>query len=269
MYGLGIDIGSTASKVAIVDEGRNLVGSSICSLGAGTSGAVKALSMEFEQAGLDWNDMACSVATGYGRQRFDRADKQISEISCHAKGVDLLLPGVRTIVDIGGQDAKALRLQPNGALEEFIMNEKCAAGTGRFLDVMARVVESEVSCLEELDAQSDAPVDISSTCTVFAESEVVSRLAAGDPIPNIVAGIHRSVARRAAGLVRRLGPIEAPVAMSGGVARNRGVVRALERELGVPIEVPVHCQLCGAFGAALFAVERAERGWGASEAGIV
>ena len=134
---------------------------------------------------------------------------------------------------------------------------------------MARVVESEVSCLEELDAQSDAPVDISSTCTVFAESEVVSRLAAGDPIPNIVAGIHRSVARRAAGLVRRLGPIEAPVAMSGGVARNRGVVRALERELGVPIEVPVHCQLCGAFGAALFAVERAERGWGASEAGIV
>lgn len=262
MYGLGIDIGSTSSKVVIVDEESRVVGSSLCALGAGTSGADQALSMAFGQTGLDWGDLACSVATGYGRQRFDRADQQISEISCHAKGVRLLLPGIRTIVDIGGQDAKALRLRPDGALDTFIMNEKCAAGTGRFLDVMARVVESEASCLGELDAQADSPAEISSTCTVFAESEVVSRLAAGEPIPNIVAGIHRSVAKRAAGLVRRLGPIEGPLAMSGGVARNQGVVRALEGELGSPIEVPDQCQLCGALGAALFAVERARCGAG-------
>lgn len=260
MFGIGIDIGSTASKAVVVDEGREVVGSSICALGAGTSGAAQALSMLFEQTGLAWEDMSCSVATGYGRQRFDRAEKQVSEISCHAKGVSLLLPGIRTIVDIGGQDAKALRLRSDGALDQFIMNEKCAAGTGRFLDVMARVVESDVSSLGRLDERADSPAEISSTCTVFAESEVISRLAEGEPIPNIVAGIHRSVARRAAGLVRRLGPVEGPVAMSGGVARNQGVVRALADELGVPVEIPDRCQLCGALGAALFAIENAERG---------
>lgn len=255
MYAIGIDIGSTASKVVIVDERRDVVGSSICALGAGTSGVAQALSLVFEQTGLDWNDMGCSVATGYGRQRFDRADKQVSEISCHAKGASLLLPGIRTVIDIGGQDAKALRLREDGALDEFIMNEKCAAGTGRFLDVMARVIESDVSLLGELDGQACSPAEISSTCTVFAESEVISRLAEGEPIPNIVAGIHRSVARRAAGLVRRLGPVESPIAMSGGVARNQGVVRALADELGMPIEIPDRCQLCGALGAALFAIE--------------
>ncbi len=246
MYGLGIDIGSTASKAVIVNERRETVGSSVCALGAGTSGVDQALSALFEQTSLAWDDIAYSVATGYGRQRFNRADKQVSEISCHAKGVSLLLPGVRTIIDIGGQDAKALRLRADGALDEFIMNEKCAAGTGRFLDVMARVVESDVSLLSELDGQADLPVEISSTCTVFAESEVISRLAEGEPIPNIVAG--------------RLGPVEGPVAMSGGVARNQGAVRALENELGVAIEIPDSCQLSGALGAALFAIEALGKG---------
>lgn len=256
MYALGIDIGSTATKVAIVDEDGHLVGSAICGLGAGTSGVDRALAEAFESTGTGWEDIGASVATGYGRQRFEHADTQVSELSCHARGMSALIPGTRTIIDIGGQDAKALRLGAGGMLENFAMNEKCAAGTGRFLDVMARVLESQTSELGDLDAQSIAPVDISSTCTVFAESEVISRLASGEAIPDIVAGIHKSVARRTAGLVRRLGPVEEPVAMSGGVARNAGVVRALERELGVPISVPSDCQLCGALGAALLAVKR-------------
>lgn len=259
MYGLGIDIGSTATKVAIVDETGALVGSAIHGLGAGTSGADKALAEAFEATGLSWDAIDFSVATGYGRQRFERADKQLSELSCHARGMNQLLPGIRTIIDIGGQDAKALRLTPAGVLDNFVMNEKCAAGTGRFLDVMARVLESDISQLGELDAQSTEVVEISSTCTVFAESEVISHLAAGLQIPDIVAGIHDSVAKRAAGLVRRLGLVEQPVAMSGGVARNSGVVRALEAELGVSIAVPENCQLCGALGAALYALDRVKR----------
>ena len=259
MYALGIDIGSTATKAVIVDGAGTLVGSAIYGLGAGTSGADKALAEVFESTGLAWDDIGYTVATGYGRQRFDRADKQLSELSCHAKGMNRLLPGIRTIVDIGGQDAKALRLAPTGALDNFVMNEKCAAGTGRFLDVMARVLESDTALLGALDANSTRAVEISSTCTVFAESEVISHLAAGQAIPDIVAGIHESVAKRTAGLVRRLGPVEQPVAMSGGVARNAGVVRALEAELGTSISVPDACQLCGALGAALFAQERVNR----------
>ena len=257
MYGLGIDIGSTATKVAIVDETDALVAWAIHGLGAGTSGADKALADAFEASGLSWGDIDYTVATGYGRQRFDRADRQISELSCHARGMNHLLPGTRTIIDIGGQDAKALRLMPNGTLDNFVMNEKCAAGTGRFLDVMARVIESDTDELGALDALSTQATEISSTCTVFAESEVISHLAAGEAIPDIVAGIHESVAKRTAGLVRRLGAVEQPVAMSGGVARNAGVVRALERELDVTISVPEHCQLCGALGAALYAIDRA------------
>ena len=259
MYALGIDIGSTATKAVIVDDEAKLVGSAIQGLGAGTSGADKALAEVFGSTNLSWDDIEFSVATGYGRQRFERADRQLSELSCHARGMNQLLPGIRTIIDIGGQDAKALRLAPSGVLENFVMNEKCAAGTGRFLDVMARVLESDTSMLGALDAQSVEVVEISSTCTVFAESEVISHLAAGLRIPDIVAGIHDSVAKRTAGLVRRLGPVEQPVAMSGGVARNAGVVRALEAELGVTIAVPENCQLCGAIGAALFALDHAKK----------
>lgn len=259
MYALGIDIGSTATKVVIVDASRAAVAAAICALGAGTSGAEKALAQAFGESGLTWDDISSCVATGYGRQRFERADKQVSELSCHAKGMAHLLPDARTIIDIGGQDAKALRVGAGGALDNFVMNEKCAAGTGRFLDVMARVLEADVSQLGELDALSMAPAKISSTCTVFAESEVISQLAAGTAVPDIVAGIHRSVASRTVGLVRRLGPLQEPVAMSGGVARNAGVRRAISAELGVPVAHSAECQLCGALGAALFALERIPR----------
>lgn len=259
MYYLGIDIGSTASKTMVIDDNKNIVGYSVYALGAGTSGIDQALEQLFGATGLCWDDIEAVVATGYGRKRFERANKQISEISCHARGVEALMPGTRTIIDIGGQDVKALRLKPDGMLDTFIMNEKCAAGTGRFLDVMSKVIESDVSQLGALDSRSKNPVVISSTCTVFAESEVISHLAQGEPKEDIVSGIHNSVAHRTAGLVRRLGAVQEPVAMSGGVSKNAGVVRALEEELGVNIEVCDLSQLCGALGAAYYAHDLADK----------
>lgn len=258
MYTLGIDIGSAASKAAILRDGEELVGSAIIGFGAGTSGGARATEEVFRNAGLTSADIAKTVATGYGRMRYEGADKQISELSCHAAGVHFALPGVRTIIDIGGQDVKVLRLTPTGTLDNFVMNEKCAAGTGRFLDVMARVLETSTDQLGILDAQATAPVEISSTCTVFAESEVISHLSCGEGVCDIIAGIHNSVAHRTAGLARRLGVVPA-VAMSGGVAQNQGVVRALSQVLELPIQVPEHTQLMGAIGAALQAYKIAQR----------
>lgn len=258
MYTLGIDIGSTSSKAVVLENGDKVVARSLYALGAGTSGAARVIDDLFEKAQLSWDDISYCIATGYGRQRFEKADEEISELSCHALGMSHLLPGVRTIIDIGGQDVKALSLNDQGMLDNFVMNEKCAAGTGRFLDVMAGVLETETSKLGALDAQAENPVKISSTCTVFAESEVISHLAEGNAIPDIVAGIHNSCAQRTAGLARRLG-VKEPVGMSGGVAQNEGVVRALERELGVSISVPEDCQFAGAIGAAIKAYQKANK----------
>lgn len=258
MHTLGIDIGSTATKAVILEDGDRMIASAIVSFGAGTSGTDRALQALFESSGLTWDDIDYCVATGYGRLHFDQADKQISELSCHAKGMHFMIPEARTIIDIGGQDVKVLRLNDAGALDNFIMNEKCAAGTGRFLDVMAGVLETTTDQLGMLDAQADSRVEISSTCTVFAESEVISHLANKEKIPNIIAGIHDSVAKRTAGLARRLG-VEEIVVMSGGVAQNAGVVRALEEELGVMIKIPPCVQLIGALGAALHGAKAADK----------
>lgn len=258
MYTLGIDIGSTSTKAVILQDGDTIVASSLYARGAGTSGAARVISDLFEKVQLTWDNIARTVATGYGRQRFEQADAEISELTCHALGMQHILPGVRTIIDIGGQDVKVMRLDEKGQLDNFVMNEKCAAGTGRFLDVMAEVLETSVESLGDLDAQATDPVKISSTCTVFAESEVISQLAEGRTIPDIVAGIHNSCAQRTAGLARRLGVME-PVGMSGGVAQNKGIVHALERELGVTITVPKDCQLAGAIGAALQGYRKMKR----------
>lgn len=258
MYALGVDIGSTASKVVILNQDGSVASTAIVDFGAGTSGAQKAVDQAISQIGISWEDIGYTVATGYGRNRFANADKQISELSCHAKGIAKLIPGVRTVIDIGGQDVKVLHLSEDGILENFIMNEKCAAGTGRFLDVMAHVLESSTDQLGALDSQATQAVEISSTCTVFAESEVISHLADGASVPDIVAGIHNSVAHRTAGLAKRVG-VEPSVAMSGGVAQNAGVVRALEEALGHSIQVPPHTQLVGAYGAALMALKKVER----------
>lgn len=258
MYTLGIDIGSTSSKAAILQNGDELVAHAVEPLGTGTEGPRHALEKAFGLCGLSQEDISYTVATGYGRMNCDCADGQISELSCHAKGIHFLLPTVRTVIDIGGQDAKALSITDEGQLTAFQMNDKCAAGTGRFLDVMARVLDVEIGELGPLSQKSRHPVSISSTCTVFAESEVISQLSSKVPIEDIAAGIHSSVAKRVAGMSLRLRR-PPDVAMSGGVALNIGVVHAMEQEMGCRILVHPLCQSAGAIGAAVLAWEKRKK----------
>ena len=258
IYTLGIDIGSTASKCVMLEDGKEIVAKSLISVGAGTSGPQRAISQVLEAAGKKREDMAFVLATGYGRNSMlDIADQQMSELSCHAKGATFLFPEVHTVVDIGGQDVKMLEVE-NGIMVNCVMNDKCAAGTGRFLDVMARVLEVKVADLGNLGAQSTKRVEISSTCTVFAESEVISQLAQDTDKRDIINGIHHSVASRVAGLAHRVG-VKDMVVMTGGVAQNIGVVNALEEELGRTIHTSPLTQYNGALGAALFAYEKYQK----------
>ncbi|MCJ7856503.1 acyl-CoA dehydratase activase [Lachnospiraceae bacterium NSJ-143] len=258
MYVLGLDVGSASSKVVILDEDKNIVSSSVVQVGTGSSGPTRALDEALGKINLTLDDMDKIVATGYGRYAFERADKQISEISCHAKGIFHLIPTARTIIDIGGQDAKAIRLDSRGTVSQFFMNDKCAAGTGRFLEVMARVLEIKLEELADYDSRATEVVNVSSTCTVFAESEVISHLSNNIPKENIIAGIHASVASKACGLAYRTG-LEDDIVMGGGVAQNAGVVRAISRELRRPVIVAPNPQITGALGAALFAYDEAKK----------
>lgn len=253
-YTMGVDIGSTASKCIILKNGCEIIGSSVIAVGAGTSGPKRAIEQALKAANKTYEEITTTVATGYGRNTLKSADKQMSELSCHGKGAHFIFPEIQTLIDIGGQDAKALRISSKGRLTNFVMNDKCAAGTGRFLDVMSNVLEVDISKLAETGEKSERPVKISSTCTVFAESEVISHLANEVAICDIVAGIHRSVASRVAGLVKRIDVVP-QVVITGGVAQNTGVVKALERELEVSIKTTPIAQLVGALGAALYAYE--------------
>ena len=258
IYTLGIDVGSTASKCIMLKDGQEIVAKSLIDVGAGTSGPQRAIDAVLENAGMKKEDVAFTLATGYGRNSLmNFADKQMSELSCHARGAYFLFPDVHTVIDIGGQDVKVLHID-NGAMTNFQMNDKCAAGTGRFLDVMAGVLEVKVQDLGHLDSLSKKRVEISSTCTVFAESEVISQLSMGTDKCDIIAGIHRSVAHRVTGLAHRIGVVPALV-MTGGVAQNEGVVKALQNELGCEIHRSPLTQYNGALGAALYAYQAASR----------
>lgn len=257
IYTMGMDIGSTASKCLILKNGTKIAGSAVIPVGTGTSGPKRAQEEALAKAGIGMDVISRVTATGYGRNTFAGVDDTVSELSCHAIGIHAIFPEVRTLIDIGGQDAKAIRVTEAGRLDNFVMNDKCAAGTGRFLEVMARVLELDVNDLAEKGAQAKKVVNISSTCTVFAESEVISQLSNNVDIADLVAGIHRSVAVRTGSLVRRLGVVK-PVAMSGGVALNQGIVKALEEELGTEIKVSPLAQLNGAYGAAVNAWKHLE-----------
>ena len=218
----------------------------------------KVYRQDVAEAFPDKDDIEFTVATGYGRITYKEADKQITELSCHAKGVAYLVKDARTIIDIGGQDAKVIKLDANGQMVNFGMNEKCAAGTGRFLEVMARVLGCTLSDLSDLAKQSDKEVSISSVCTVFAESEVISQLAGGEKIANVARGAHVAIAKRVAGMCNRVG-VEPKVVMTGGVALNADMVDCMAKELGVPVQAAPDCQAAGAIGAALAAYDAANR----------
>lgn len=254
MYTLGIDIGSSSSKAVIMKDGKEVVSSAVIQVGTGTSGPDRVMEKVFEDIDLTPENIRFTVATGYGRFSVEKADKQISEISCHAKGIFFLHPEARTIIDIGGQDAKAIRLDAKGNIGQFVMNDKCAAGTGRFLDVMSRVLEIPLSEMGNVHFDATEWAFVSSTCTVFAESEVISLLSQGVSRENIVAGVHQSVASKACSLVYRVG-VNDDIVMCGGVAQNPGAVDAIRKQLNKPVIVAKNPQVTGALGAALFAYE--------------
>ena len=255
MFTMGIDIGSTSSKAVILEDEIRVAARKVIEAGIGSEGPDRVFADALSEAGITREEITRVMATGYGRMTFPGADDQASELSCHGKGIHYLIPEARVVIDIGGQDAKVMQINERGALLNFVMNDKCAAGTGRFLDVMAGILSVQTSELAELAAKAEEPLSISSVCTVFAESEVISHLAAGATRSDVAAGIHQSVAKRVAGLGNRIG-FQGPIAMSGGVALNAGVVRALEHELGKQIVTHPDAQLAGAYGAAILAFEK-------------
>ncbi len=247
-YFVGVDIGSTMTKVVIMNEA--IIASFIGATGPEHRKlANRVMEEALASAGLHFDEITYVVATGYGRINVPFADRQITEISCHAKGVSSLLPTARIVIDIGGQDCKGIKLR-NGRVVDFVMNDKCAAGTGRFLEVIAEGLGIRLEEMGELSLAAKNEIDISSTCTVFAEQEVVAKLAEGMPVADLVAGIHKAIAARLYGMVSRL-KIEPDVAVTGGGARNIGLVRALEARLGYPTIIPPEPLLTGAIGAAL------------------
>lgn len=254
----GIDIGSITTDALLFDKEKGIVGYTILQTGADSRRVSDAaIDKVLAEAGRSRSDLSFVVATGCGRKRASLAKETITEITCIAKGVNYLFPEARTIIDIGGQDTKAVRIDPKGRVIEFEMNDKCAAGTGRFIEVMASALKVDLDKIGELSLKHRNDVTISSICTVFAESEVISLVSEGEELEDILYGIHRAIADRTMGLVNRLGGIEQDVVMAGGVAKNLGVVRALENVMGTGIKIPSEPQVVSALGAALLAIEKA------------
>jgi predicted CoA-substrate-specific enzyme activase len=248
----GMDIGSITAETVILQDNQ-MLSSSIVPTGANSrTAAERSLAAALKQASLRQEDLAAIVTTGYGRASFPSATKMITEITCHARGAFFVYPETRTVIDIGGQDSKVIRLDKQGRNVDFQMNDKCAAGTGRFLEVMARALEVKLEDLGRLSRSAQRTIKISSMCTVFAESEVVSLIADNQPQEVIIRGLHDAIADRILGMVRRVG-VEEKVTLTGGVAKNEGVVLALEERLGVKVFVPPEPQIIGALGAALLA----------------
>lgn len=255
VYVMGVDSGSTSTDAVVVDGEGTVVASVILPTGSkATESARKAIGQVLEEAGVSRDQVTLAVATGYGRDSIPDMDTSITEITCHARGAHALCPEAMTIVDIGGQDSKVIKLDRDGGVVNFVMNDKCAAGTGRFLEMMARTMELPLDefCRQGLEWKKD--VKISSMCTVFAESEVVSLVADDTPVPDIIHGLDRSVASKIRSLAKRV-KAEPPYLMTGGVANNEGVVAAIGEALGAPVSTSEDSQLCGALGAALLGLE--------------
>jgi predicted CoA-substrate-specific enzyme activase len=251
----GVDVGSTQTKAIVIDGKGAIVGRALIETGANVVvAAERAFQAALVDAGLQEQMIACVAGTGYGRYRVTFGDLQVTEISCHGRGAVHMFPATRTVVDMGGQDTKAIKIGPSGDIVDFCMNDKCAAGTGRFLGAAAAALEIPLEELGETALRGDKPVAISTTCTVFAESEVLSWLSRGRRIEDILAGVHRSIVARSVGLMRRVG-IEPEVTFTGGVSKNVGVRAALGEALGLPVNVSADAHYMGALGAALFAMD--------------
>ncbi|MBI3536532.1 MAG: 2-hydroxyglutaryl-CoA dehydratase [Chloroflexi bacterium] len=255
-YAAGVDVGSTQTKAVIVDEAGKIVGRSLIDTGANVvTAAEKSFLFAVQDAKIGEEAIGYIVGTGYGRYKVIFGDTQITEISCHARGASHMFPGTRTVLDMGGQDTKAIRVSPTGEVLDFCMNDKCAAGTGRFLQAAAVALEIPLAELGPTALRAEKAVPISTTCTVFAESEVLSWLGRGKKIEDILLGVHKSIGTRSMALLRRVG-VEEQVTFTGGVTKNRGMVQVMNEMLSTQVNFGDDAHYMGALGAALFARDR-------------
>jgi predicted CoA-substrate-specific enzyme activase len=258
IFGAGVDVGSTQTKAVILDESRSIVARSLIPTGANVTRAGENAFVEAcKAAGLPREAVGYVVGTGYGRYKVTFGDAQITEITCHARGAHSLFPATRTVIDMGGQDTKAIKVGADGSVVDFSMNDKCAAGTGRFLSAAADVTGVGLDELGPISLKAKNPVRLTSVCTVFVESDIMSYLAQRKTVEDILGGVHKAIATRTMALVRRVG-VEEEITFTGGVSRNIGMVKGLEAVLGRSINVHEEGHFMGALGAALFALERAE-----------
>jgi predicted CoA-substrate-specific enzyme activase len=254
-YAAGVDVGSTQTKAVIIDEARRIVGRALTETGSNVMRAAEIAFQQAREAGdVREEEVEYVIGTGYGRYRVTFGNTQVTEISCHGRGAVQMFPLTRTVVDMGGQDTKAIRVSPAGEILDFCMNDKCAAGTGRFLGAASAALHIPLDALGPTALRGERPVKISTTCTVFAESEILSWLGKGKKIEDILLGVHQSIATRSVGLLRRVG-IEEQVTFTGGVARNTAMITALNQRLGLTVNVSEDAHFMGALGAALFALD--------------
>ena len=254
----GCDIGSLTAKAVLMESGKVISSAVIRVKNRPSESAEEVMQMALEGVSLQRDSIACVVGTGYGREQIPFVDSVESEISCHARGAWHLMPSTRMVIDIGGQDAKATRMNETGKVTRYLYNDKCASGTGRFLEVMAGALEIPLNEMGNISAGAKEKLTISSQCVIFAETEVVSLVNDGKEIPDIVNALHHAMANRVAALARSIG-IEEDVVMTGGVAKNRGVFQALSEALSIPLKAlnGTDPQIIGALGAALYAQEKA------------
>ncbi len=254
-YAAGVDVGSTQTKAVIIDENRKIVSTALIDTGANVIQAAEhAFDNALKESKIRDVEVEYVIGTGYGRYRVTFGNDQITEISCHGRGAVHMFPRTKTVLDMGGQDTKAIRVTDSGEIADFCMNDKCAAGTGRFLGAAAAALDIPLNDLGTTALKYNKPVRISTTCTVFAESEVLSWLGKGKKIEDILWGVHQSIAARSAGLLRRVG-IEDEITFTGGVTRNIAMVQALEQKIDKKLNVSEESHYIGALGAALFALD--------------
>jgi (R)-2-hydroxyacyl-CoA dehydratese activating ATPase len=257
MYVAGCDIGSMSAKAVIMKDAEVLSSHVIFAKPDPEESAREVIGEALKNGGITWEDIRYCVSTGYGRNNISFGDQAESEITCHGRGAWHLMPNVRMVIDIGGQDAKAIRLDGSGKVARYAYNDRCASGTGRFLEVMAAAMGIRLENMGDVSSQAKNPINISNQCVVFAETEIISLINAGRELPDIVGGLHRALAHRVAAMVRGI-ELEKEITMTGGVAKNEGMFNALEEALGVKLlRMGTNPQITGALGAALIAQERA------------
>lgn len=255
-FAAGVDVGSTQTKAVVMEESAGIVARALVDTGANViKAAENAFHLACREAQIDPRDVGFVVGTGYGRYKITFGNTQMTEISCHARGASYIFPSTRTVIDMGGQDAKAISIGSDGQVLDFVMNDKCAAGTGRFLSNAADVMGISLDEVGPLSLEGTRPVKLTTVCTVFVESDILSYLSMGKKPSDILRGVHLAIAKRTISLARRVS-IEPDVTMTGGVARNLGMVQALEEVLDTKLQVSPDAHFIGAIGAALFALEK-------------